>query len=289
MTSTRLIAIGLLLVSLTTRAAPELTDAERDLHAERTTDGNAYLDQDPGLYVLLRNAASWKADDFSGERGAAVAPPPDYDFIKNNPAQARGNTYLLEGWVAAHDRFPSAKDKLGREKLHNTSDPAWGEQVTRWTIVTDKKDPASTIIVLFTDPRGQMPQPGKDQQARIAARFHKLWTIKDVNGKPFTYPVFVGGAAELVNANASSTGGEGGVPRTVLIFVVVGAAGAFFGVRILLNRMNASGRARTSAMLESRRRERELSGIEDEEEDEELPADPSAALEVLSKRHGQPD
>lgn len=272
----------LVLPACFTAAAPELSDADRQRLVDGTTDNDAQLDQQDGLYVLLRNASSWQGDDFSGDAGAAVAPPPDYDFIKDKPGQARGNVYLIEGWLAQHDRFPT-NDNHDRDQLVRAGDPAWGDQVTRWTIATAKGDPDSTIIVLFNDPRAQMADPGKQAIIKVAARFYKLWTIPSANGKPFTYAVFVGGAAEEVQASAAS---GGGMSMGTIVLAVVAAVGAFFILRIVLNRMNNGGRQRTSELLAARRREREL--LEDEEEiDEDLPEDPIEALDVLSKRHGE--
>ena len=178
-------------------AAPTLSEADRQLLADGTADNTDDLDTQPGLYVLLRNASTWKGDDFGGDAGAAVAPPPDYAFLKTKPDQARGNVYLIEGWLMGADRWPTlanhSSDKLA-------VDPAWGDQVTRWTVVTEKGNPAATIIVLFYDPNAKMSAPEPGSKVRIAARFHKLWTIKDQDGKPFTYVTFVGGAAQATEA-----------------------------------------------------------------------------------------
>lgn len=279
----KLLVIALVLSAMDIAAAPALSDADRDRLVDGTTDLNAQLDQEQGLYVLLRNAAGWKADDFAGDLGAAVAPPPDYAYLKAHPAEVRGSVYLIEGWAAQADRYPNADAGLGRQKLQNLIDPAWGEQVTRWTIVTKEKDPGSTIIVLFTDPEAKMPTPGKDQKVRVAARFYKLWTIKDAAGQPFTYPVFVGGAAEVV---ADDSAGAGGRPtKTMITIALVMVLAAFFGMRFMMNRVNASGRARTAALIEARRRDRFEHEEEEQQEIEDLPEDPIAALEALRKKH----
>ncbi len=281
-----LAVIPLLFITLSAFAAPELSDADRQRLADGTTDKDTQLDQQPGLYVLLQNAQTWQGDDFSGDAGAKVAPEPDYEFIRSNPDKARGNVYLIEGWLAQADRYPNPDAGLGREKLYNQIDPAWGEQVTRWTIATARGDASSTIIVLFNDPRGQMSKPAKDAKVRVAARFYKLWTIKAANGKPFTYAVFVGGAAETVPDAASSSTGGGTSNTSIMLLALVAILGAFFVIRYLLNR--GGGGTQMSERLEAIRRERERYEAEEQEmepDDQDLPDDPAAALDTLRDRH----
>ena len=270
--------------SLSAAAAPELSDADRERLADGTSDYDAVLDKQDGLYVLLRNAKGWMGDDFSGDRGAAVAPPPDYQFLKTQPAEARGNVYLIEGWLAQADRYPS-QDTAGREQLHITLDPGLGKQVTRWTLVTDKDDPRSTVIVLFHDPNAKMKPPEAGTELRIAARFYKLWMIKDVEGKPFTYPVFVGGAEEVVSAPAGGALSTGSTPgRTMLLLGIIVVAGGFFVVRYVLSR--GGGGSKVRERLNEIRRERERYESDgDDEAVEDLPDDPVDALNVLSERH----
>lgn len=280
-----LLTCCLVLLTLPCAAAPPLTDADRERLADGTTDRDGDLDQQDGLYVLLRNAFSWQGEDFGGDAGAAVAPPPDYGYLKKHPEEVRGNAYLIEGWLAQHDRYPT-RDNHERDALVRAGDPAWGDQVTRWIINTDKKDPSSTIIVLFNDPRAQMPKPGVESQVKVAARFYKLWTIPDVNGKPFTYPVFVGGAAEVVQAQAAG-GGGGPSSGTIVMIALVLVAGGFIVIRLMLSRKG--GGNMTLQRLEAMRRDREAyeSETEEEEDEEVLPEDPVAALDVLRKKHDQ--
>ncbi len=274
-------ALAVSVLAFAATAAPELSDADRQRLADETTDHDAVLDDQGGLYVLLRNAAGWQGDDFAGDRGAAVAPPPDYEFLKDKPAEARGNVYLIEGWVMKHERWPT-KDNDSRDRLHNTLDPAWGEQVTRWIVVTERGNPKATVLVLFTDPSAKMADPGEGTKVRIAARFFKQWSTTDANGKPFTYAVFVGGAAEEIEDAASGATS----PTTIVLVGIVTIMGAFFVVRYLLNR--SGGGTRTRERLDEIRREREAYEEEGggDEGDEDLPEDPVAALDVLHDRHG---
>ena len=268
-------------------AAPELSDNDRERLEDGTSDRNGLLDQQDGLYVLLRNASTWAADDFGGDAGAAVAPPPDYDYIKDKPGQARGNVYQLEGWLAGADRYPTLANH-DSETLYRSGDPAWGDQVTRWTVVTEKDNANATIIVLFNDPTAKIKPPAEGSSVRIAARFYKLWTINSSQGKPFTYPVFVAGAYEVVTEPQSTATTGGGSRLTTVLIAIVAVVGFFFVLRILMRRL-ATGKG-GGTMLQDRlaelRREREAREEEDEveEETDDLPDDPIAALDVLRQK-----
>lgn len=280
----KLLTVCLLLLTASAWAAPELSQADRQRLADGTTDRDAVLDQQDGLYVLLRNASTWQGDDFGGDAGAAVAPPPDYSYIKDKPQQARGNVYLIEGWLVGADRYPTL-DNHDRDKLMRAGNPDWGDRVTRWTIVTEKGNAQATLLVLFNDPNAQIKAPAKGTELRIAARFYKLWTINDVSGKPFTYPVFVGGAHDIV-APPRSTGSSGPWNLQTAIFAIAGVVAVFFILRWMLGRLHAGGGQRTRELIETRRSERESHGEDAEDEDiDDLPDDPIAALDMLRQKH----
>ncbi|MFN3167021.1 MAG: hypothetical protein ACE37H_08160 [Phycisphaeraceae bacterium] len=284
------ILLGLLLFSYPALAAPKLTDADEQRLADGTTDNDDLLDQQNGFYVLLRSAGRWRGDDFAGDAGAKVAPPADFDYIRKHPAEVRGNVYLIEGWLAQHDRYPNAEAGLGRDKLYNLIDPSWGERVTRWTIVTEEDDPSATVIVIFNDPNAKMPKPGENAEVKVAARFYKLWTIKDATGKPFTYPVFVGGAAEVVEESGGvGSGSSASSTWQAALFGVITVVVAFYIFRFLMNKMNSGKGQRTAALIAARRRDRDEQGEVLAEDIDDLPDDPIAALDALSKKHGMND
>jgi len=292
------ISLCLLLIFLAcpVLAAPALSEADRQRLADGTTDKDDVLDQQDGFYVLLRNAATWQGDDFSGDAGAAVAPPPDYGFLRDKPSQARGNAYLIDGWFMGADRWPTLANHSS-DKLLRAGDPAWGDRVTRWTIVTEKGNPAATLIVVFNDPNARMTAPEKGSKVRVAARFHKLWTIPSADGKSFTYPLFVGGAAEVTAAPgaAKRSSSDGAISSLTIVLGAILIVGAFFVVmRILMRKVAAGGGGGTMLRdrLEEMRREREAYELRDAEEDEdeaddeqELPEDPIAALNALRQKH----
>lgn len=271
-------------------AAPELSESDRQRLADGTTDHDGLLDQQDGLYVLLRNASTWQGDDFGGDAGAALAPPPDYDFLQANPTQARGNVYLIEGWLNGTDRWPT-QNNHNSDTLYRR-DSAWGSQLTRWTLQTEKGNPKATVIVLLHDPNAKLATPERGDKVRVAARFHKLWTIPDATGKPFTYAVFVGGAAKTIEQAKNATASDGSVSSLSKILGAIVVVGGFFvAMRFLMKKVSASGGG--GRMLQDRldamRREREAdgrhAGHDEEEKADDLPDDPVAALDVLRQKH----
>lgn len=271
-------------------SAPQLSDEQRELLADSTTDGDNVIDQRPGLYVLLRNAADWQADDFSGDPGVKSAPEPDYAYLRDEPSSVRGDVFSVTGKLVQADRFPTT-DNFDRDALMRAGDPAWGDQLTRWIIATDPSDPASTVIVFFNDPRGQIKAPDIPSDlrdaptVRVAARFFKLWTIASADGGTFTYPTFVGGAYEVTATPSASTRTSSPF-RTLIILAIVVFTGGYFAVRYLLNRSGTGGsltRARLDAIRQQRERYEDDS--DDDDDDEPLPEDPVAALDELRKRH----
>ncbi|MFK7789533.1 MAG: hypothetical protein AB8C95_08610 [Phycisphaeraceae bacterium] len=284
--------IIVLLLSCSVFAAPELSEADRQRLADGTTDRDDVLDQQDGFYVLLRNAAKWQGDDFAGDAGAAVAPPPDYGFLKDKPEQARGNVYMIEGWMAGTDRWPTLVNHSS-DKLYRAGDPSWGDQVTRWTLVTERENDDATVIVLFNDPNMKMAEYEPGSKVRIAARFHKLWVIPSSTGKPYTYPVFIGGAAEQIEKASSATSASGATSSlSKVLAAIVVVAGFFVVMRILMKKVSAGGGGGTMVQdrLEEMRREREAAqqkglDVEEDEDIDDLPDDPIAALDVLSQKH----
>ncbi|MGB0766991.1 MAG: hypothetical protein ACPGYV_04710 [Phycisphaeraceae bacterium] len=265
-------------------AAPEFSEADRQRLADGTTDRDANLDEQDGFYVLMRNASTWQGDDFSGDAGAAVAPLPDYAFLGSKSEQARGNVYLVEGWLAGADRWPTAENH-SRDALFRAGHPDWGDRVTRWTIATQKGNADATVLVLFNDPNARIKPPARGSRVRVAGRFYKLWTIDSAEGTRFTYPVFVAGAYEVVEAGEAA--GSGGFSMQAALFSIAGVVAVFFIIRWMMTRMQGGGGQRTREYIDARRREREErgGGDEDDEAIDDLPDDPVAALDVLRQKH----
>lgn len=270
----------------TAAAAPELTEAQRQVLDDTATDGDRNLDEGPAMYTLLGNAAEWDADDFAGERGAATPPTPDYAYLAEHPGEVRGDLFLIEGRFVEQVRYPTA-DRDGRDTLIRAGNPQWGDQLTAWGIkVGDGED--DIVMVYFVDPGAAIQPPDNGDTVRVAARFYKVWTVPDRDGRPFDFLAFVGGGREVVTGGAL-TPGKGSSWNKLIIVLIIVAAGGFYGMRVFLARKAAAGQARSVKMREQRQRERGYAEDEDAgEADPELPEDPAEALAYLQSKDNPP-
>ncbi|MEM1354631.1 MAG: hypothetical protein AAGC44_10855 [Planctomycetota bacterium] len=268
-------------------AAPPLTETQRQNLRDYATDHDEHIDGSVALYVLLKNANAddWLPDDFAGEGGAATAPAPDYGVLRDRPAEARGNVFLIEGTFEQQVRFP-----VGERPLQRAGNPDWGDRVTRWAIRTDQDDEESTVIVMFNDPEAGIKPPQVGTKVRVAARFYKVWATTDDSGEPFAFPVFVGGAREVVATSPRLSVGGGKPVQGIVIALIIACIAGYFVSRHLMNRKAVTGAGgRTQAYLEQRRRDRDHDEQDAGEQDvpDPLPEDPAEAMEVLRQRHDE--
>ena len=262
-------------------AAPALSDTQRQNLDDTATDHDANLDQGPAMYELLDSAADWEADDFAGERGAATPPVADYAYLLANPAEVRGDLFLIEGRFIEQLRYPT-DERDGRSHLARVR---WGDQLTAWGIKVGEGDD-DVVMVYFVDPDNTIVSPKRGEQVRVAARFYKVWEVPDRDGRPFQFLTFVGGAREVVAGNSAGPGSPGW-GKVVLTLVVV-AAGGFYGMRLFLVKKSKAQRARFESMREARHRDRGDAEEDDEEIDPDLPDDPAEALAYLqAKERGE--
>lgn len=207
---------GLLIAALLAgplHAAPPLTQTQRAMLVDGTTDGVAPLEQ-PGLYALLRNASAWEAGD---ERGAAV---PDYDALYADPAAHRGEAVLIEGQL----------ERTGTRRVERVG--PWGATLVEW-VMRISDDPVDVAVVLMPgqadEGKAGEGQAGETHPAasiergrdvRLPARFYMVWRAANVGsaGGEGRFLVFVGPAPEVEAAH----GGESGSwARPLLIFALV--------------------------------------------------------------------
>lgn len=272
-----------LLIHAEAFAAPAFDEVQRETLRELVAvDVGSNFDRGPALYLLLGNAEHWLADDFSGEGGAAIAPTPDYNILRTQPEETIGNVFVIEGYFIEQVRYPDPEGE-GRQQLIRS---LWGDQLTRWAINTsaEGKDPDQTVLVYFVDPEGEIVAPERDARVRVAARFYKAWEVPNQDGQPFKFLTFVGGAHEVVDTGLVGGSKKLGVPPWVKVGLVVLVAGLFYGMRYMLNRKQA-GSANSAMLRAVRRRDRELSEMDEEDEiDEDLPENPGEALAYL-KNH----
>lgn len=269
-----------------------LTAGQR-AQAQTFTD-DAPPDQ-PALYALLADVASWEAGDDAGAR------LPDWSVIFEKPETWRGEPVLLEGVYAGRQRrWPLMRP-----------DPRWGEALTEWGVIVGRnvaevrRDPAAQVragsawpvVVLFVDPDAALEPPasagnsGKTSGGgvRIVARFLGIWEDTDQAGTAQRYPVFVAKHAQAVPALAGRAGaigvvpgGWGGVAAAALLVAAV--LMIFWRLRSLVRRRDVVAERRA-------RRERARATVEPimpevpdgggDADPPRLPADADAALERL--------
>ena len=261
-------------------AAPELTPQQQQILDASATDRDGDLDrQGPAMYVLLENAAGWAADDFTGDAGAPLAPTPDYAYLQAHPAELRGQVFLIEGAFVEQVRYPTPH-RDGRDRLQRAGHPLWGDQLTGWGVrVGEGAD--TVVMVYFVDPNNAVQPPAPGQRVRVAARFYKVWSVPDREGRPTEFLTFVGGAREVVAGRPASVHRPGW--HTAVFGLVLVLAGVFYGARLLRATKAKAGRARLESRPHRRGRDETDQNQGQEPIDPDLPDDPAEALAYLSR------
>lgn len=242
---------------------------------------------EPGLYDLLNNAVDWPdsvAEQARGERKV------DLELVDAEPDRWRGEAFAIEGKLLAW--MPA--EKLTPRRAF--SRPGWDE-LTAWTVdLGDPMDGADRLIILLTDPPS--PPEGQawgDQTAmvqpfpnvRTVGRYFKRTELRVDAERTAAYPVFVGKTAELTAGTREGGEGDGSQgfgwsTAGVLLAMVIVLVFAFMMIRKAgkrgdgpLTRRLEEARARHEAEMQR--------GAGDYRED--LPEDPTEALEVLATEH----
>ena len=210
------------------------------------------------LYPLLQNAWQWQPGD---EAGAVI---PDYAAIYQSPAKHRGQLFLIEGRFAGRSK----------EIKHLTRPGPWDGQLREWVVVVDSAKDEVAVAYLTHPPVA----PAAGAKVRLAARFYKVLSDQDVNGKPTDYLLFVGRDATVVDAGRGFGGsGSGAGPLVVMLAIL--AAGWYFLRRTLSAKRLRPRPSRTQ------REEFDSEESADEEAEPQLPDDPAEALDVLKHQH----
>lgn len=272
--------LGLLLTSLVLAAAP-LTDAEREQLAT-AADGSRQIDEG-ALYPLLRNVAGWEP---GAPRQAWV--DPDYASMFDEPAAHRGELVQVEGMF------------YGRpHRLELQRSGTWGEHVTMWMLVLDRETERFAVVFLV-DPEGRWHEhaPRVGQPVQVTGRFYKLWSIEDERGTLTDYVTFVGRDPRVL-AGRAPIGGGGlgpeagqmalllGLALAALLFVLWRSRTLSLGPRPL-SRQQLRRADQGPAHVEPRHdHHAHQSGKVPDEPNAELPDDPVAALDELSRRRSE--
>ncbi len=259
-------------------APPGLTESQR-VRLEATADdvpGSPPVFNQPGLYALLENAADWEPDDFAG------ATVPDLDALRDPAAaaEARGELMLIEGDLIRARRAHALTQQAGR----------FGEQLTEWVVQTGE-DVEDVAVIYFADPQSELLNVIQGGEARVAARFYKLWQDQNQAGETRTYLTFVGAHPQLTRTPGTATarGERGGqtTGRSALVIGILFALGGFYlARRLVLARPTAARSTGPREQLAARRRHRATDPDDepDDEPDEDLPDDPADALDTLLAR-----
>lgn len=250
------------LLALQLLAVPPLSH-EQQAQLETAKDNIASLDEG-ALYPLLLNAMDWPPGD---EAGAMV---PDYQAILENPADARGRLYLVEG------AFYRARS------VRNLARPGpWDPMLQEWSISPDGKGEQFVVVyMVHGQPENELPRIR--QQVRLAGRFYKVWLSKDYNQELKPYLVFVGQSARIIRPTGGSAGLGSNMPSPTWIAVFVLAVS--FAVVSLWRFLNNRELARERRSRLEPIPEPEPQAVEEEDNEPPLPDDPVKAMEEMERR-----
>jgi hypothetical protein len=238
----------------------ELTAEQR---VQLATADDRRLPDEPALYPLLANVASWEPGAARAVAEGDDASPPDWASLVDSPGDYRGRLLVVEGRYAGRPR---------RQALRRAG--PWGGSVLEWGLVTRAADGGEVVaLVYLVDAAGRITPPRDGARVRVAGRFYKVWTDRDAGGEPRVYPVFVGREPVVV---AAAAGGPG---RGVIVVGLLAAVGALAALRWWAWR----GRRRARPRRALRNRDNESSG-----DVRELPDDPAEALRALGADESQP-
>ncbi len=148
---------------------------QQQTQVDSATDFSGRFDEG-ALYPLLHNALGWQDRD---ETGAVV---PDYPSLFEQPALHRGQLFLIEGLFAGVPRDGS----LAVAGL--TRAGPWDDKLQQWVVVVDQQRDEVAVVYLVDPP----PAPPAGTDIRLVARFYKVLSDTDRQGRPTDYLTFVG-------------------------------------------------------------------------------------------------
>lgn len=244
---------------LITIAMAGVTPLTADQQAGLAVNDPADELEGPALYPLLDNVLAWEPGqaDITGVAG------PDYDALSAAPVVGRGGVYLVEGRFAGRAR---------RFELSKTG--RWGGALTEWVLIV-RDDPQRVAVVYFVDPGQELETPRVGGSVRVPARFYKVWTDTDQDGRPTEYLTFIA-RSPLPVAAARSTARLGSA-LPLLLGVLILALVYVFVLRLSRSPGRQPRQAPETAKSTG---DAMLSGLPDTA----LTDDPAEALEKLADR-----
>lgn len=229
-------------------------------------DFTADFDAGP-LYPLLENAWDWRSGDFAG------AVVPDYAAILADPASYRGRLFLIEGQFNGVPPGRSSPRVTGL-----TRRGPWAEKLARWDIVVNADEKQAVLLYLVAAPA----TPDSGAEVRSIGRFYKVWRTTDTVGGESDFLLFIGrGAETAASMTADNTDSTYAVVMLAIVLLLIVA---FYVLRnrISRDRTTAPVTAAAQRLLHDRQTRRADNRNHDAAN---LPEDPVAALDELSRRH----
>lgn len=211
--------------------APPLTPAQQAQLATAIDHSPAF--DEAGLYPLLTNVTTW-SDVEAHDDG----PAPDYAALLTEPDAHRGALFVIEGILAA---TPRPFGTLTRRGL-------WDDALRQWPVMVDATglpgsdraeqdgvpDPVVLVYLLDNPAPTALPPPGS--RVRATARFYKVWSSTDLDGRPRDYLTFVGRRAQWDAAEPASAAGAWATMFTPLLGTVLVLLAGYVLVRRLSGR-----------------------------------------------------
>jgi hypothetical protein len=253
---------SLLLMLCPILAAVTPLTPEQQKQVESATDFDAGRDE-AALYPLMTNALTWQDAD------AAGATIPDYPAILAQPADHRGNLFLIEGLFAGRPR-----------RIENlTRSGPWDQKLQEWVIVTDQPRDQVAVVYLVDPPTPIDRPPAPGTPVRLLARFYKVLSDRDMHGNPTDFLLFVGKSVTVTTPPRTRSSAW----HTAPIFVAVLALGIIWLWLRTRSKPRPIGPQRFTR-TEDRARGPTPRHPAEEEPIEDLPTDPAEALEALKQR-----
>lgn len=233
---------------------PQLSDAGL-VQLQAATDRSARNDE-AALYPLLRNALAWTEGN---EVGARI---PDYDQLRRDAAEHRGQFFLIEGIFAR------------QRPLMLSRDGPWGQSIVEW-VIRVRDEPEEVAVIYLVDPEARLPQPRPGTAVRVPARFYKLWADVDRYEQPVDYLLFVGRFAGIDAVGVRSSTG----PMWLMAALLAALGLLWLALRRILH--SRPPRSRITGCFDAAV---SGTGANSALGRGDLPEDPAAALEELSQR-----
>lgn len=233
-------------------APPPLTDTQRAQLDSATDFGPA--NDEAALYPLLENALLWIPGD---ESGAAV---PDYAALLADPTAYRGDLFLIEG------------DFAGRPRAIPLARPGdWGSELTEW-VLRVREDPDEVAVIYFVDPDGALQPLPRGTPVRVAARFYKAWSDRDLSNRPTDFLLFVARTPTVAAAEPTPQGPGIGMPVVTLLALAAG----FYILRRYVTTLR-----KPKPLATRREPDRFDTTMIENDDNTPLPDDPAEALDAL--------